>query len=130
MLEDFDAAAISAFLAHLENERGSSVRTRNARLVAIHSFFRFAAFTAPQCAEQIARVLAIPQKRHTSTLVSYLIEPEIDALLAAPDRSTWTRPARPRAFQDRFQRLPFHHRALRTVRGLTVRRAGCVAVTH
>jgi integrase/recombinase XerD len=90
VLEDLDAAAITAFLAHLENERGSSVRTRNARLVAIHSFFRFAAFKAPQCAEQIARVLAIPEKRHTSTLVSYLIEPEIDALLAAPDRSTWT----------------------------------------
>jgi integrase/recombinase XerD len=90
VLEDLDATAITAFLAHLENERGSSVRTRNARLVAIHSFFRFAAFKAPQCAEQIARVLAIPEKRHTSTLVSYLIEPEIDALLAAPDRSTWT----------------------------------------
>lgn len=90
VLEDLDAAAITAFLTHLEDERGSSIRTRNARLVAIHSFFHFAAFNAPQCAEQIARVLAIPQKRHTSTLVSYLIEPEIDALLAAPDRSTWT----------------------------------------
>jgi integrase/recombinase XerD len=90
VLEDLDATAITAFLAHLENERGSSVRTRNARLVAIHSFFRFAAFKAPECAEQIARVLAIPEKRHTSTIVSYLIEPEIDALLAAPDRSTWT----------------------------------------
>jgi integrase/recombinase XerD len=90
VLEDLDATAVTAFLAHLENDRGSSVRTRNARLVAIHSFFRFAAFNAPQCAEQIARVLAIPEKRHTSTLVSYLIKPEIDALLATPDRSTWT----------------------------------------
>lgn len=90
MLEDLDATAITAFLTHLENARGNSARTRNARLVAIHSFFRFAAFKAPQCAEQIARVLAIPEKRHASTLVSYLIAPEIDALLAAPDRSTWT----------------------------------------
>jgi integrase/recombinase XerD len=66
----------------------ASVRTRNARLTAIHSFFQFAAFKAPDCSEQIARVLAIPEKRYQSTLVSYLTKPEIDALLAAPNRST------------------------------------------
>ena len=89
-LEDLDAARITAFLVHLENERGNSVRTRNARLTAIHSFFRFAALKAPECAELIARVLSIPEKRFDSTLISYLTEPEIDALLASPDRSTWT----------------------------------------
>jgi site-specific recombinase XerD len=89
-LEDLDAARITAFLSYLEDERGNSVRTRNARLTAIHSFFHFAAFKAPECSEQIARVLSIPEKRYRSTLISYLTEPEIDALLAAPDRSTPT----------------------------------------
>jgi len=89
-LEDLDTAQITAFLAYLENERSNSVRTRNARLTAIHSFFQFAALKAPECAEQIARVLSIPEKRFGSTLISYLTEPEIDALLAAPDRSTPT----------------------------------------
>jgi site-specific recombinase XerD len=89
-LEDLDPARITAFLSHLENERGNSVRTRNARLTAIHSFFHYAALQAPECSEQIARALSIPEKRYDSTLVSYLTEPEIDALLAAPDRSTRT----------------------------------------
>ena len=89
-LEDLDATTITAFLAYLENERGNSVRTRNARLTAIHSFFHYAALKAPECAELIARVLSIPEKRYESTLISYLTDPEIDALLAAPDRSTWT----------------------------------------
>ena len=62
-LEDLDAARIAAFLAHLENERGNSVRTRNARLTAIHSFFHYAALKAPEQRELIARVLAIPEKR-------------------------------------------------------------------
>jgi Phage integrase, N-terminal SAM-like domain/Phage integrase family len=89
-LEDLDTARITAFLSYLENERGNSVRTRNARLTAVHSFFHFAALKAPECAEQIARVLSIPNKRYESTLISYLTELEIDTLLAAPDRSTWT----------------------------------------
>jgi site-specific recombinase XerD len=89
-LEDLDPARITSFLSHLENERGNSVRTRNARLTAIHSFFHYAALKAPECSEQIARVLSIPDKRFDSTLISYLTEPEIDALLAAPNRSTPT----------------------------------------
>ena len=89
-LEDLDPTRITAFLSYLENERGNSARTRNARLTAIHSFFHYAALKAPECAEQIARVLSIPEKRYESTLISYLTEPEIDALLAAPDRSTLT----------------------------------------
>ena len=89
-LEDLDAGRIAAFLSYLETERGNSVRTRNARLTAIHSFFHYAALKTPECAELIARVLSIPEKRYESTLISYLTDPEIDALLAAPDRSTWT----------------------------------------
>jgi integrase/recombinase XerD len=65
------------------------VRTRNARLTAIHSFFHYAALKAPEHAELITRVLAIPEKRFDTTLISYLSESEIEALLATPDRFTW-----------------------------------------
>ena len=88
-LGDLDAPMIGAFLDHLEHERGNSARTRNARLAAIHSLFRYAALRHPEHAEMIARVLAIPPKRYDKALVTYLTEPEIDALLAAPDRATW-----------------------------------------
>ena len=64
-LEDINASMITAFLWHLENERGNSVRTRNARLTAIHSFFHYAALKAPECSELIARVLAIPRNGST-----------------------------------------------------------------
>ena len=70
--------------------QGISVRSRNLRLTAIHSFFRYAAFEAPEHSAQIQRVLAIPSKRFTRTLVNFLTRPEVDALLAAPDRSTWS----------------------------------------
>jgi integrase/recombinase XerD len=66
-LEELDAARITAFLRHLEQDRGNSVRTRNARLTAIHSFFHYAALKAPEQAELIARVLAIPEKRFDTT---------------------------------------------------------------
>ncbi len=89
-LADLNATTIAAFLGHLETERGNSVRTRNARLTAVHSFFHYAALQAPDQAELIARVLGIPEKRFDTTLINYLDEPEIDALLAAPHRSTWT----------------------------------------
>jgi len=89
-IDDLDADRIVAFLHHLETDRGNSVRTRNARLTAIHSFFQFASLKVPDQAELIARVLDIPEKRFDTTLISYLTEPEIDALIAAPDRSTWT----------------------------------------
>jgi site-specific recombinase XerD len=89
-LADLDADLISAFLDHLEHTRGNSVRTRNARLAAVHSLFRFAALAHPQDAAVIQRVLAIPPKRVEHTLVSYLTDAEVDALLAAPDPSTWT----------------------------------------
>ena len=81
---------IGKFLDHLEKHDGISVRTRNLRLTAIHSFFRYVAFEAPEHASQIQRVLAIPSKRFTRTLVSFLTRPEVDALLAAPGRNTWS----------------------------------------
>ena len=89
-IADLDAALIGAFLDHLEHQRGNSVRTRNARLAAIHSLFRFAALRHPQDAAVIQRVLAIPPKRYDQTLITYLTEPVTDALLAAPVESTWT----------------------------------------
>jgi len=89
-LADLDATLIAGFLDHLEYERGNSVRTRNARLAAIHSLFRFAALAHPEHADSIARVLAIPPKRHDLALITWLTEPEVEALLTACDRSTWT----------------------------------------
>jgi site-specific recombinase XerD len=84
-----DAPLIGAFLEHLEQQRGLCVRSRNLRLTALHSFFRYAAFEAPTHAAQIQRVLAIPSKRFTRPLVHSLTRPEVDALLAAPDPRTW-----------------------------------------
>lgn len=87
--EEIDAPLVVAFLDHLEQQRGLSVRSRNLRLTAIHSFFRYAAFEAPAHSLQIQRVLAIPSKRFTRTLVRFLTRQEVDALLAAPDQRTW-----------------------------------------
>lgn len=87
---DLDAPLIAAFLDHLEHERGNSVRTRNARLAAIHSLFRYAALRHPEHLQDIERVLAIPPKRSDRATVTFLEEHEIDTLLAAPDRTTWT----------------------------------------
>jgi integrase/recombinase XerD len=87
---DLDATLIAAFLDHLEHERHNSVRTRNARLAAIHSMYRFAALNHPEHSAVIQRVLAIPTKRFERNDVAYLETHEIDALLAAPDRTTWT----------------------------------------
>ena len=78
-----------AFFDHLEKQHGISARSRNLRLTALRSFFRFAAFEAPTHAAQIQRVLAIPNKRFTRTLVPFLTRAEVEALLAAPDQHTW-----------------------------------------
>lgn len=88
-LEDLDAPVIGAFLNYLEAERYASVRTRNARLTAIRSLFQFAAYRHPEHAALIQRVLAIPPKRTDRPLVTYLTDEEMEALLEAPDRSTW-----------------------------------------
>ena len=89
MLEDIDAPLVTAFLEHLERDRGNSARTRNARLAAIHSFFQYAALRSPAEGASIQRVLAIPTKRIDRAVVDFLAPPEVDALLAAPDTSTW-----------------------------------------
>lgn len=86
---DLDAPRIAAFLDHLETERGNSVATRNTRLAAIHSLFSYAALEHPEHAASIARVLAIPPKRYEKAVLTYLSEPEVDALLTACDQSTW-----------------------------------------
>jgi integrase/recombinase XerD len=87
---DLDAPAVSAFLDYLENDRGNSIRTRNARLAAVHSTFGYAALRHPEHAALIARVLAIPAKRADRALVTWLTEEQADALIGAPDRATRT----------------------------------------
>ena len=89
-IEQIDAPLVSSFLDDLENRRGISARSRNLRLTAIRSFFRFAAFELPAHSEQIQRILAIPCKRCVHQQVHYLTRPEVDALLAAPDQATWS----------------------------------------
>lgn len=88
-LADLDAALIGAFLQHLQTARGNSSSTRNARLAAIHSFFRYAAVHAPQHAAVIQQVLAIPPQRRDRAIVDYLTPPEAEALIAAPNPATW-----------------------------------------
>ncbi len=85
-----DAPLIAAFLAHLQTERGNSTQTRNNRLAAIHSLFANLALQHPEHAASIQRVLAIPPKRTERNLLTYLTEPEVDALLGACDQATWT----------------------------------------
>jgi site-specific recombinase XerD len=88
--KDLDAPLVGAFLDHLEQQRKNGVRTRNARLAAIRSLFRYATLRHPEIAALIERVLAIPPKRFERRLVTFLTEPEVNALLAAPDRTTRT----------------------------------------
>ncbi|MCA1791993.1 MAG: site-specific integrase [Thioalkalivibrio sp.] len=89
-IEDIDAPLVVDFLDEMEKTRGVTARTRNLRLTAIHSFFHYVAFEVPEHAAQIQRVLAIPAKRFTRTLVPFLNRQEVDALLAAPDQRTWS----------------------------------------
>ncbi len=88
-LEDLSAPFINEFLYHLEKKRDNSARSRNLRLAAIHSFFRYVAFEQPEHSALIQRVLAIPCKRCDRALVDFLTPSEVNALLAAPDRGTW-----------------------------------------
>jgi integrase len=87
---DLDASLVVAFLGHLEQVRGNSIRTRNNRLAAIRSLFGYAALRHPEHAASVQRVLAIPAKRFERNIVAFLVEEEIDAVLAACDRTTWT----------------------------------------
>lgn len=88
-IEDLDVPLLSTFLDHLQQVRGNATRTRNTRLSALHAFFRHVSFSEPAYALQCQRVLAIPAKRHQRPTVEYLIDPEVNALLAVPDLETW-----------------------------------------
>jgi len=88
-LDDLDTPFIGEFLDHLEQERHNSARTRNARLAAIHSFFRYVSFREPTSVDLCRRILAIPSKRYERKPIEYLMGEEIDSLLAAPDTATW-----------------------------------------
>ena len=85
---DLDAALVSSFLDHLEHDRGCGIGTRNTRLAAVHSFFRFASYRHPEHAATIQQVLAIPQKKTERRPRAFLTTMEMEALLAAPNRST------------------------------------------
>jgi integrase/recombinase XerD len=89
-LEDLDATFIGSFLNHIEKDRGNCARSRNLRLAAIHSFFKYIALQDPIHSALIQRVLAIPTKRFERRLIDFLTKPEIEALLVAPDQSTWS----------------------------------------
>ncbi len=88
-MEDLDAPFLETFLRHLERERANSARTRNARLSALHAFFRFVAINEPALSLQCQRILAIPVKRYERASVAFLTEEEVAALVAAPDPGTW-----------------------------------------
>ncbi|MFQ5923611.1 MAG: tyrosine-type recombinase/integrase [Anaerolineales bacterium] len=88
-LAALDAPFLGKFLSYLETERRNSPRTRNVRLAALHSFFRYVALRDPTHAQLCQRVLAMPPKKHEKRPIDYLNQPEIEALLAAPDTSTW-----------------------------------------
>jgi integrase/recombinase XerD len=89
-IAELDAPLIAAFLDYLERERGNTAQTRNNRLAAIHSLYAYIALHHPEHAASVQRVLAIPHKRTERNLLTYLTEPEVDALLAACDQSIWT----------------------------------------
>lgn len=89
VLTDLDPSVIGAFLDGLEKDRGNSARSRNLRLTAIRSFYRYAAHEEPTQSGLIQRVLAMPAKRYEKKLIGFLTRPEIEALLAAPDLKTW-----------------------------------------
>ncbi|HEX4165556.1 MAG TPA: tyrosine-type recombinase/integrase [Bryobacteraceae bacterium] len=86
---DLSSALIGAFLNDLEKNRANASRSRNLRLTAIRSFFRYAALECPEHSAGIQRVLAIPPKRQSSRVVDFLTRPEIEALLEVPDQRTW-----------------------------------------
>jgi site-specific recombinase XerD len=88
-IADLGSTLVNDFLAHLEIKRGNSARSRNTRLAAIRSFFRFVAMNEPTLMLQCQQILALPSKRHVRRTVDFLDRDEMEALAAAPDRSTW-----------------------------------------
>lgn len=89
-IEDLDAPFLGAFLDHLEHERNNSARSRNARLAAIHSFFRYVMLHEPQYSALVERVLAMPSKRYSRSPAAFLEASEVESLLAAPDPASWS----------------------------------------
>jgi integrase/recombinase XerD len=88
-VEDLDSALVGNFLTHIETCRRNSARSRNTRLAAIRSFFRFVAMNEPACMLHCQKILTMPSKRYVRRTVEFLDRTEMDALLSAPDRSTW-----------------------------------------
>lgn len=128
-LADLDAAIILGFLDHLERERGNSIRSRNTRLAAIRSFFRYAALCDPTALPTIQRVLAIPTKRSERPALGFLSRDEMEALLAAPDCSTWS------GQRDRVMLATFYNTGARVseiiglqIRDVTLDRSPCVRI--
>jgi len=89
LAQDLDAPFVGHFLSHLEQGRGNAAASRNIRLAAIHSFFKYVALQEPSLGALAQRVLAIPCKRHVSKTIDFLTRTEMDSLLAAPDPGTW-----------------------------------------
>jgi site-specific recombinase XerD len=88
-LADLDAPFLGSFLDHLEKDRGNSARSRNVRLAAIHSFFRYVALHAPEHSALASRVLAMPSKRYLRRPIDFLTPTEVTSLLAAPNLGNW-----------------------------------------
>lgn len=88
-IEDLDVAFVSDFLEHVEEDRGNCARSRNSRLAAIHSFFKYVSYCEPAHLDQCRRILAIPNKRYERRAIDFLTREETDALLSAPRTSTW-----------------------------------------
>ena len=86
-VEQVDATVVRGFLAHLEHQRGNATSTRNLRLAALHSLFRFIARQAPELVEHAAAVQAIPPRRAAVPAMAYLDKHEVDAMLGVPDRA-------------------------------------------
>lgn len=114
-LADLDASFVLDFLDHLEKERGNSIRTRNARLAAIRSFLHYAALQEPASLPTIERVLAIPIKRFDKPLLGFLTREEMEAVINAPDSSTWT------GLRDQVMLATFYNTGARVSEILTLR---------
>jgi site-specific recombinase XerD len=88
-LSEFDTELVLGFLDHLESQRQNSIRSRNARLAAVHSFARYVALQCPPALHLAQQILAIPTKRFEKPLLGFLTREEIRAILMAPDAQSW-----------------------------------------
>ena len=86
---DIDAELVGQFLSFVETARANSARSRNTRLSAIRSFFKYVAIHEPQLLHHCQKILAMPSKRYEKRTIDFLNRDEIEALVAAPDPQTW-----------------------------------------